>query len=160
MKKIMMAVFFLLIIFLSGCSKNQTLEVSELSGKYYFTDCVYLNMFSSATLDYYTEQFENEAYIDFSLDQVSIFGTNREISTYTDIQWVHTKVDQDLDSVISWDMNGIFATFDERYDLYAEDESVGISLFVSGENVYIAETRMIGGSSDIFTVWTIFEIQK
>jgi len=83
-----------------------------------------------------------------------------ETTTYNQIEFREEDVYKDLDDLITLDFDGVFELFDYRYDIYSEDVSAGLTIFVSEETIYLAQTRMIGGSHDIFTVWSIVEIEK
>ena len=159
MRKLMILIVSILIVFLGGCSSEDEV-FQDLDGKYFYHECIYLNLLSSATPGYQTDLYSGVIYIEFSDDQIIYYGSDEKTRTYDEIEFREADIDKDLDFVISLDKSGIFESFDSRYDIYSGDTSVGLTIFIDGETIYLAETKMIGGSSDIFTVWSIFEIKK
>lgn len=157
MKKIFMILS--LIFILTSCNNEPTI-LDELQGKYYFQECIYLNPLLSVTMDAYTYSYKDNSYIEFNENQIIYLGTVSNTYTYENITFVEEEITKDLDSLISLDFEGVFDTFDNRYDLYSDDKSINITIFVNEEAYYIANTKMIGGSNDILTVWNIFEISK
>lgn len=160
MKKITMILCFVIIVFLSSCTQSNVSIVDDLDGEYYYVECIYLTPFSSSTLDAYPGLYGSLIYIEFSDDQIIYYGNDDKSITFIEIEYREEEVKKDLDDLIVLDLNGVFESFDSRYDIYSEDESAGYTIFVEGEKLYLAETRMIGGSNDIFTVWSIVEIKK
>jgi len=160
MKKFLLSFLLVFMIFLSGCDNNDKTIVSELKGEYYFVECIYLSPFSSSTLDFYPSLDGSLIYIEFFDDQIIYHENDDETTTYNQIEFREEDVYKDLDDLITLDFDGVFELFDYRYDIYSEDVSAGLTIFISEETIYLAQTRMIGGSHDIFTVWSIVEIEK
>ena len=142
---------------LSGCS--ETNQIEDLEGQYYFDECVYLNLLSSSTKDYMTEQYKDSSYIRFYEDKIVHHGTNLDYETYTEVEYKKVEVTKDLDFVINYESE-VFDIFTSRYDLYVDGEHIGITLFFDQNSMFVGETGMIGGNNDIFTIWTIFKVDK
>ena len=159
MKKLILVFIFTLTLLLSGCSTNNDI-LNQLEGEYYYKECIYLTPLSSSTLDAYPGLYGSVIYIEFSDGQIIYYGNNEVTRTYNEIEFKEEDVDKDLDEIITLDFDNVFETFEYRFDIYSEDSSVGLTIFVKGETIYLAETRMIGGSHDVFAVWSIVEIEK
>lgn len=159
MKKLVVLVMFMLVVFLGGCSKEYNI-VRNLEGRYYYQECVYLNLLSSSTIDSHSELYGEVIYIEFFDNQIMYFGSDETLRTFVSIEYRKEDVNKDLDSLITMDLNGVFDSFDYRYDIYSNNISVGLTIFIKDETIYLAETKMIGGSRDVFTVWSIFLIDK
>jgi hypothetical protein len=147
-------------ILLSSCAQNEESIIDDLDGDYYYVECIYLSPLSSSTLDAYPGLYGSLIYITFSDNQVVYYGNDDETRSYNQIEFREEEVNKDLDDLITLDLNGVFETFESRYDIYSDDVSIGLTVFVDGDTLYLAETRMIGGSNDIFSVWSIVEIGK
>jgi len=160
MKKLIITFLIMTTIFLSGCSQNETNITDDLDGKYYYVECIYLPPFSSSTLDFYPNLHGSLIYIEFFDDKIVYYGNDDETRSYNQIEYIEEDVDENFGSVITLDFDGVFETFEFRYDIYSDDISVGLSIFVNGGTMYLAKTGMIGGSHDVFTVFSIVEIKK
>ncbi|MBI9009342.1 MAG: hypothetical protein JEZ05_04855 [Tenericutes bacterium] len=160
MKKFLVVLCLMGTILLSSCAQNEESIIDDLDGNYYYVECIYLSPFSSSTLDAYPGLYGSLIYITFSDNQIVYYGNDDETRSYNQIEFREEEVNKDLDDLITLDLNGVFETFESRYDIYSDDVSIGLTVFVDGDTLYLAETRMIGGSNDIFTVWSIVEIGK
>lgn len=159
MRKVLILLLALLLTFTAGCDKEEEF-IDDLDGKYTYYECVYLNFLSSSTLEYDTERYSGIIYLEFGENELSYYGSDEVLHTYENISYVKKKINTDLDDVISLDLNGVFDSFENRYDVYNDGESIGLTLFTTEDTLFLAETRMLGGSSNIFTVWSIFEIRE
>ncbi len=159
MKKITL-ILMLVLFFLGGCSQNDNDIIDELEGEYYYVNVIYLAPYSSSSLEYYPNLPGSLIYIEFTEDQIIYYGNDEEIKTYTDIKFREEDVNKDLDDLIILDFDGVFESFDYRYDIYSDGTSIGLTIFIDEETLYLAETRMIGGSHDVFSVWSIVEIEQ
>ncbi|MCF7927139.1 MAG: hypothetical protein K9L74_06165 [Candidatus Izimaplasma sp.] len=160
MKKKILIVLLMVIFFLSGCSQKDNNIVDDLEGVYHYVECIYLAPYSSSTLEAYPDLYGALIYIEFSEDQIVYYGNDEETRTYTKIEFRKENVNKDFDGTISLDFDGVFDAFDYRYDIYSGGTSVGLTIFIDEETLYIAETRMIGGSHDVFSVFSIVEIKQ
>lgn len=160
MKKFLVVLCLMVTILLSSCAQNEESIIDDLDGDYYYVECIYLSPLSSSTLDAYPGLYGSLIYITFSDNQVVYYGNDDETRSYNQIEFREEEVNKDLDDLITLDLNGVFETFESRYDIYSDDVSIGLTVFVDGDTLYLAETRMIGGSNDIFSVWSIVEIGK
>lgn len=160
MKKFMYIPVLIFIILLSGCSTNQDKIVNNLEGEYYYKECIYLAPWSSSTLDFYPNLYGSLLYVEFSNGQISYYGNDEVIKIYNQVEFREEEVNKDLDSVINLDFDGVFELFEYRYDMYNDGISVNLTIFVKGDTLYLAETKMTGGNHDIFAVWSIVEIEK
>ncbi|MCF7924789.1 MAG: hypothetical protein K9L64_06785 [Candidatus Izimaplasma sp.] len=158
MKKIIL-ILVLVLFFLVGCSQNDNDIIDELEGEYYYVKVIYLAPYSSGSL--YYPNLPGSLVIEFTEEQI-VYHRNglEETETYTDIEFRKEEVNKDLDAVINLDFDGVFETFDYRYDIYSDGTSIGLTIFIDDETFYLAETRMIGGSHDIFSVYSIIEIEQ
>jgi hypothetical protein len=160
MKKILVSICLIVTIILSSCAQNEKSIVDDLDGDYYYVECIYLSPFSSSTLDAYPGLYGSLIYITFSENIIIYYGNDDETRSYNQIEFREEEINKDLDDLITLDLNGVFETFESRYDIYSNGISVGLTIFVDADKLYLAETGLIGGSKDIFTVWSIVEIEK
>ena len=160
MKKFLVVLCLMVTISLSSCAQNEESIIDDLDGDYYYVECIYLSPLSSSTLDAYPGLYGSLIYITFSDNQIVYYGNDDETRSYNQIEFREEEVNKDLDDLITLDLNGVFEAFESRYDIYSDAVSIGLTVFVDGDTLYLAETRMIGGSNNIFTVWSIVEIEK
>ena len=160
MKKFFVVLCLMVTFLLSSCAGNDKDIINDLDGDYYYVECIYLSPFSSSIIDALPGLYGSLINITFSDDQIIYYGNDDETRSYNQIEFREEEVNKDLDDLITLDLNGVFETFASRYDIYSDGVSVGLTIFVDGDTLYLAETRMIGGSNDIFTVWSIVEIEK
>ncbi len=161
MKRILIVFMMVLPLFLLvGCSENNTFDIEDLDGRYYYEECIYLSPLLSVTKDFHTQEFAGVIYIEFSENQIVFYSVHDPETTYEEIEFIEEDIEKDLDEILSYDFDSVFDTFDTRYDIYSDGTSVGLSIFIDDETVYLAETSWVGNESDVFHIWSIYEIQK
>jgi hypothetical protein len=156
MKKLIYLMF--LGFLLTSCTETKTGFVDKLSGKYYFEECIYINFLSSSTKDYFTEQHSGEVYIIFDVTSIEYRNINQSIVIYDKVKYKNVSVTENLDDIINLDIDNIFDNFEQRYDIYNDDSYTGLTLFFDGENMFLAEIRIIDDSSNEYFVWDIFSL--
>ncbi len=158
--KLVLIILFCIVFVLSGCSNEVNDMTKELSGKYFYKECVYLNLLSSSTLDYQTNLYKQNVYIDFGEKELSYYNSESELIEYKNVEFIENELDNEVDSVLNLEINDVLDDFDIRYDIYSDNQLVSLVVFIANQKVYLAETRMIGGSNNILVIWSIFEIDN
>ncbi|MBN2828667.1 MAG: hypothetical protein JXQ26_11780 [Tissierellales bacterium] len=151
---------FLLCFVLTGCIEKDNDEISNLEGKYFFDDCVYLNFLSSSTKEFYTEQHSGVVYINFDQSSLDYLSTEDSFFQYNDIKFQNVSMNENLDEIINLDINNIFSNFESRFDIYNDKVYTGLSIFLNEECIYLAEVRIFGDNTKEYFIWTIFSLKK
>lgn len=154
-----MMLMFLLML-LTGCQEHGTVPVDELSGQYFYDECVYLNVFSSATKEYFSELHANVAFIDVRESLIEFQGTEQTRQTFADISFRNVALSKNFDDTINLDRDNLFGQYTHRYDVYQGPNYTGLSLFMSDDQIYLAEIRILGDCQDEYFIWTIFTLKK
>ncbi len=134
-------------------------SVSKIYGTYTYSECVYLNPLSSSTIDYQTEINENK--FTYNLEDYEFFiynADNEIIEEYADIEYVNVDLYFDVGEFSNFGTEGFLDNVETRYDIYSEGIKIEYALFVGSEDIYLAETRMIGEDNSVLTFWTVFII--
>ena len=156
-----MYIIFMIVILLSlvSCSNQKEDSGFDIFGEYTYGDCVYLNPLSSSTLDYQTELYHDIYYYDIS-EKKLLFYSNADglLKTYENVEYRKVDIDLDLEDIFSLFSDDFLDYVDYRFDLYINNERIGLTIFQSNLKIYIAETRMLGGGNTIFSIWIISEL--
>jgi hypothetical protein len=163
MRKIYIVVFlFVVLFFVSGCSKKSEEAVMDLRGEYLIGDCVYLSVASSSTCGIQVDDVVDFDFGETTMKQYDAEGILQH--DYQNISYVLVPTNQYLE-----DLNDPFILFfpkeflenaTARFDIFNNSNSIEYSIFVSGDHYYIAETRMLTSSIDNFMIWSIYELVK
>lgn len=157
-KAILIGSFLLFLLLLVGCDTPVDNDIEfQLEGMFYYEEAIYLNPLSSATLEFESDRVKGTHSIEIT-DDILIHQYGDASKTYEHISFKEVEVKKDFDELLSLDPNKIFDDFDKRYDLYDDNTRIGLSLFMIDNQVYIAETRYLGSSHDIFTVWAVYKL--
>ncbi len=158
-KKMVIVFALFMLIFITGCNNEHEEHDFDLSGEYIYGDCVYIYMLSSSTKEYETELYKDLYYFDFSNDTLLYYSDEDElIDTYEEVDYRSVDKDLYVDDVFNFGINEFLDLVEYRFDIYRNDQIIGFTIFQSDTQTYIADTRMLGGSGDIFTIWSIFEL--
>lgn len=134
---------------------------TEITGIYYYSECIYLHPMSSSTIDSQTEVYMHKLSFDLDDYKFTIYDRENDITKrYWDIEYAKVDVYLDIDDFSSLQLDEFLESVDSRYNIYSEDTKLEYIIFFSGENIFIAETQMIGGGNTVFTIFTIFSVGK
>lgn len=157
MKKLIIVLIFL--ISLSSC-KNKQYLIEELSGTYTFDSCVYLSPFSSSTPAYFTEIHQDNVSIVFSNSELNYDDTEGVSRMYENVTYHKKSILDHMDDVLNYGSQEIFDMFDERYDIYNDGRYTGLTLYIDGDYLFIAEISIIDYDQNVYMIRAIFSIQK
>lgn len=170
--KLLTILLFLLLLFMTSCSTQEEEQVAdlydenhpfELMGEYAYgvCDCVYLTPLSSHMQYGSCLETEDTFYFDIS-DKIFIHYSVEEglIRTYLDVTYVLVPIKEDLDDLFSYYDSDFLDTVTYRFDIYKNQNRTDFSIFENEDHFYIANTRMLGGSKDLFSIWSIYELHE
>lgn len=137
------------------------LSETDVIGTYYYSECVYLHPLSSSTIDYQTELYMHNISFDVSEFKFAIIDkVNDTTKNYWDIEFTKVDLYLDLDEFGRLQLDDFLESVDTRYDVYSAGTKLDYVIFFSGENTFIAESKMLGGGNNIFTIFKIFSTGK
>lgn len=153
--KIYIVLTLVMLIFITGCTKEEE-NTFNFEGDYSIGELVYNSAFSSYWGKY--PMNHNDYYV-FSEDTLLYYSLEGELlKTYNDIEYRSVEKDLDIDEMFSLFSDDFLDSVEYRFDIYSNDKEIGLSVFQSDTKNYIADTRYLGGSKDIFTIWSICEL--
>lgn len=160
MKKVVMLLVTIVVVTLSGCeSRNESVEFN-LEGRYEFFASVYKNPLSNVSeLGQDSISLTNSYYIEFK-DSELVFSNSDATFLYENIEYKQERVNKDIDELFSLDEDDIIDEFERRYDVYVDNESVGLSVFLKEDKIFIAETTYLGENNDVFSILNINEVRS
>ena len=158
MKKVM--IILILCFSLLGC-KNKELEfVENLEGKYFFEECVYLSVFSSSTIEYFSEQHSGIVYVVFNEKSIEYHSTEQAVLVYDNVEYHNVSMTENLDDSTNLISDNVLSNFEYRFDIYSDDTYTGLTLFVNEDHIFLAELSLLGSDTFEYTIWTIFTLSK
>ena len=152
---------FLVMFIITGCSNEIKIENEEIFDTFACYKCIYLAPWSSTGIDSQTEQCLNMYFYEITSDKLSIHDEeNNLIESFENIEYIRVDIEKDIDEfLLSFGLEDILDSMQERYDIYINDNRIGYSIFVGIDKIYMAETTYTGGSRDIFTIWSLHELE-
>lgn len=162
MKKGLYFIFILCsMISLLGCSNKDEEENIDITGLYFYNECIYVNPLSSSTPENQTNLYKHMRNFEFGDSSLSYTDINDGLlEQYSNIEYVLVDVNTNIDSVFNLGINDFLETIDTRYDILNNNEWIHFFILIKGQKVYIAESNTIGENNDIYVIWSVFEITK
>lgn len=68
-------------------------------------------------------------------------------------------LEQDVEVILSLDVDEIFEQFDTRYDVYSNGTRIGLTIFLHEDIVYFADTSY-EGTNNALIIWSIYEVKQ
>ncbi|XMB71434.1 hypothetical protein RJI07_04775 [Mycoplasmatota bacterium WC30] len=154
-KSINIFVTMLIVLLIAGCSNNN--NEFELYGDYTYGSCVYLNPFSSSTIESKTETNSGLIQVILNTDFFSLNQDTEELKYVADPIYVDTDINDNIDEAINLEIFDFLDDITNRFDIYSDDTYTEYSIFYDSSTIYLAELRILG-TNEYYTVWEVFEI--
>jgi len=148
-------------ILISGCSKENEIIKVDMIGDYTYSECVYLNPLSSATIwGYNGSNNKNMASFIIGETELIIYDSENEIvEEFYDVEYVEVDLDLDIDNMISLMLPDFLDTVEHRYDIYSDGKRIEYIIYMNDEEIFIAELNYLGGTSTASSIWAVFRIE-
>ena len=159
-KTILILMLITLSILLAGCSKNGDLP-KNIMGTYTYSECVYLNPLSSSIMEGYTGSNNKDMFTYQLKENEFIIYTddNEIIEEYGDVEYIEVDVYLDNDDLFNLFASDFLDTIDYRYNIYSDGDRIEYLIYIKDEEIFIAELKDIGGTTNGFSIWAIFNIK-
>ena len=163
MKKVLLFIGIIVSIVLSGCTATDEIVEEEFlfHGTYSFYENVYSNPIALMPLSGINpEWFTTMYYIEFNGNEI-IYSDFNGIVSYDNIEFREVQdMSAGYDEVFSLNIEGLFDEYDTRYDIYSNDNITGLTVFLKGQDVFIAKSQIFGDTKEIATLWGINEVKR
>lgn len=158
-KTILILVLMTISILLIGCSKTGNLP-DNIIGTYTYSECVYLNPLSSSSMDGYTGSNNDMFTYQLKENEFIIYTIDNEIiEEYGDVEYIDVDVYLDNDDMFNLFAANFLDTIDYRYDIYSDGGRIEYLIYIRDDEIFIAELKDIGGTTNGFSIWAIFNIK-
>ena len=146
---------------LSGCSKGYEIPNNDIIGDYSYSECVYLNGVSSATMEGYRgSNNKNLSTFIIKENELTIYNDDNEVvEEYTDIEYIEVDLDLDIDNMFSIWLPDFLDNVEHRYDIYSNGKRIEYIIYMNGEDMYIAESKYLGGTTTASSIWAVYSIK-
>lgn len=159
-RKINIIILVLMLLLTTSCSNKTEVENEDILGSFVYYECIYLVGYSSSTIDNQTGLHQNKYFYETTIDDFLVYDEEDVlIESFENIEYIKVEIDKDIDEFyLYFGLEDIFDLMQERYDIYIGNNRIGYSIFIGNDKIYLAETTYTGGSKDIFTIWSLFEL--
>jgi hypothetical protein len=90
---------------------------------------------------------------------ISLPNINEIIEEYGDVEYIEVDVYLDNDDLFNLFASDFLDTIDYRYNIYSDGDRIEYLIYIKDEEIFIAELKDIGGTTNGFSIWAIFNIK-